>query len=189
MKDANLMVADSDNKQLTPIVKQVETLYLKYHKKVYKKCLRMTRSEEDAGDLSQEVWIKILAKLPTFQHKSHPTTWLYSITHNHCIDFLRKRTQEVKFMRGYSKFNYGFESTDRESGEIELKQLFEKLESQIEHFRGHEKLNILWQKYSEGKTINELSDCMNISESAVKMRLQRAKKTLRQKVTLKMKEG
>jgi len=70
---------------------------------------------------------------------------------------------------------------------MRLNSNIEQLESQIEHFRGHEKLNILWQKYSEGKTINELSDCMNISESAVKMRLQRAKKTLRQKVILNMK--
>jgi len=43
-------------------------------------------------------------------------------------------------------------------------------------------LKILWMKYSEGQTIQQLSETMNISESAVKMRLQRAKKSLRQKI-------
>lgn len=185
MKETTLTTTCKNQKPAS-IEIQVEGLYRKYHHKVYQKCLRMTRSEEDASDLSQEVWIKILAKLPTFQHKSHPTTWLYSITHNHCIDFLRKRTQECKFIRAYSRFShYSYEG---HMNEIETKQLFEKLESQIDHFRDHDKLKILWEKYSEGKTIHELSDNMKISESAVKMRIQRAKKTLRQKVVLKMED-
>lgn len=160
----------------------VEVLYQKYNRKVYQKCLQMTRSEEDARDLSQDIWIKIIAKLPTFQYRSHPTTWLYSITHNYCIDFLRKRSQETKFIRNYSRFANELD-TDRKS-EMERKQLYEKLEAQMERFRQHEKLKILWMKYSEGQTIHQLSEDMNISESAVKMRLQRAKKSLRQKMEL-----
>lgn len=161
----------------------VEILYRKYHHKVYQKCLQMTRSEEDARDLSQDIWIKIIAKLPTFQYRSHPTTWLYSITHNYCIDFLRKRTQETKFVRNYSRFVNDMNDTDKKS-EIERKQIYEKLEGQMERFRQHEKLKILWMKYSEGQTIHQLSEKMNISESAVKMRLQRAKKSLRQKIEM-----
>lgn len=160
----------------------VEILYQKYHHKVYQKCLQMTRSEEDAHDLSQDIWIKIIAKLPTFQYRSHPTTWLYSITHNYCIDFLRKRSQETKFVRNYSRFVNNL-NDDRKS-EIERKLLYEQLEGKMEQFRQHEKLKILWMKYSEGQTIHQLSKDMNISESAVKMRLQRAKKSLRQKMEL-----
>ena len=161
----------------------VETLYVKYNHKVYQKCLRMTQSEEDARDLSQEIWIKIIAKLPTFQFRSHPTTWLYSITHNYCIDFLRKRNQEVKFINNYSRFAGDDDGRDPErNSDLETKLRYEKMEGQIEQFRQHDKLKILWMKYSEGQTINELSQNMNISESAVKMRLQRAKKSIRQKL-------
>jgi len=163
----------------------VETLYRKYNHKVYQKCLQMTRSEVDARDLSQEVWIKIIAKLPTFQYRSHPTTWLYSITHNYCIDFLRKRSQETKFVRNYSRFKDSFKYDDK-NVEVERKLLYEKMEQQLERFRQHEKLKILWLKYSEGQTIHQLSEDMNISESAVKMRIQRAKKSLRQKMNIKM---
>lgn len=164
----------------------VEILYRKYNHKVYQKCLRMTQSEEDARDLSQEIWIKIIAKLPTFQFRSHPTTWLYSITHNYCIDFLRKRSQEVKFINGYSRFaGEDFRNTEK-NVDLNTKLLYEKMEGQLEQFRQHDKLKILWMKYSDGLTINELSKNMNISESAVKMRLQRAKKSLRQKVDLRM---
>lgn len=160
----------------------VETLYKKYNHKVYQKCLRMTQSEEDAHDLSQEIWIKIIAKLPTFQFRSHPTTWLYSITHNYCIDFLRKRTQEVKFINNYSRFAGEYTRSTDKNTELETKLLYEKMEGRLEQYRQHDKLKILWMKYSEGRTINELSETMNISESAVKMRLQRAKKSLRQKL-------
>ncbi len=161
---------------------RIEDLYTKYKHKVYQKCLRMSGSEEDAYDLSQEVWIKIYAKLSTFQFKSHPTTWLYSITHNHCIDFLRKKNKEGRFIRDYSRFYRNSQS--HKENDLKTKQLFEQLESQINHYREHEKLSILWEKYSKGKTIHELSDNMAISESAVKMRLQRAKKAIRQKVKI-----
>lgn len=163
----------------------VETLYRKYNHKVYQKCLQMTRSETDARDLSQEVWIKIIAKLPTFQYRSHPTTWLYSITHNYCIDFLRKRSQDIKFVRNYSRFKDSFKYDDANI-EVERKQLYEKMEQELNRFRQHDKLKILWLKYSEGQTIHQLSEDMNISESAVKMRIQRAKKSLRQKMNIKM---
>jgi len=160
----------------------VETLYIRYNHKVYQKCLRMTQSEEDARDLSQEIWIKIIAKLPTFQFRSHPTTWLYSITHNYCIDFLRKRSQEMKFINNYSRYAGEDTCNTERNTELETKLLYEKMEGKLEQYRQHDKLKILWMKYSEGRTINELSESMNISESAVKMRLQRAKKSLRQKL-------
>jgi len=146
----------------------------------------MTQSEEDAHDLSQEIWIKIIAKLPTFQFRSHPTTWLYSITHNYCIDFLRKRSQEVKFINGYSRFTDEDFRNKEKNAELDIKLMYEKMEGQLEQFRQHDKLKILWMKYCEGQTINQLSKYMNISESAVKMRIQRAKKSLRQKVDLCM---
>jgi len=164
----------------------VDILYKRYNHKVYQKCLRMTQSEEDAHDLSQEIWIKIIAKLPTFQFRSHPTTWLYSITHNYCIDFLRKRSQEVKFINGYSRFTDEDFRNKEKNAELDIKLMYEKMEGQLEQFRQHDKLKILWMKYCEGQTINQLSENMNISESAVKMRIQRAKKSLRQKVDLCM---
>lgn len=164
----------------------IDVLYKKYNHKVYQKCLRMTQSEEDARDLSQEIWIKIIAKLPTFQFRSHPTTWLYSITHNYCIDFLRKRSQEVKFINGYSRFTDEDFRNKEKNAELDIKLMYEKMEGQLEQFRQHDKLKILWMKYCEGQTINQLSKNMNISESAVKMRIQRAKKSLRQKVDLCM---
>jgi len=164
----------------------VDILYKRYNHKVYQKCLRMTQSEEDAHDLSQEIWIKIIAKLPTFQFRSHPTTWLYSITHNYCIDFLRKRSQEVKFINGYSRFTDEDFRNKEKNAELDIKLMYEKMEGQLEQFRQHDKLKILWMKYCEGQTINQLSKYMNISESAVKMRIQRAKKSLRQKVDLCM---
>jgi len=52
----------------------------------------MTRNEDDALDISQEAFIKAYRQLGTFRGDSRFSVWLYRLTYNLCIDFLRKKT-------------------------------------------------------------------------------------------------
>jgi|SRR6056300_242815 RNA polymerase sigma factor (sigma-70 family) len=72
---------------------------------VYYTALRYLKNEEDTEDLTQEVFVKALSKLHTFNKKSNVKTWLYSITVNHCKNFLRKKKIK-KFFRIDSDENY-----------------------------------------------------------------------------------
>lgn len=62
----------------------------RYERLVYHHALRMVGSAEDAEDLTQEVFIKVWLGLPCFQGDSSFSTWLYRLTNNACIDFLRR---------------------------------------------------------------------------------------------------
>jgi len=67
----------------------------KYQKKIYYLCYRMVENEEDAKDLSQEVFVKVYLKLKDFKGKSSLFTWIYRIACNICINFTKKK--KIKF--------------------------------------------------------------------------------------------
>ena len=68
-----------------------EQLMLLHQKPVYNICYRMAGNAEDALDLSQEVFLKLWRTLAQYQFDAAFSTWLYRLTQNVCIDFLRKQ--------------------------------------------------------------------------------------------------
>ncbi len=62
-----------------------------YETQVYNLCLRMVGNQEDAKDLAQESFIKAWRGLQFYKFESAFSTWLYRLTSNVCIDFLRKQ--------------------------------------------------------------------------------------------------
>lgn len=68
-----------------------EKLIISHEKTVYNVAYRMFNNEEDAKDISQEVFIKFYKSLNKFDGTSKISTWIHRITVNTCIDELRKR--------------------------------------------------------------------------------------------------
>ena len=63
-----------------------------YHSRVYRLAQRFVRNAEDALDITQDVFLRTYLRFPDFQGKSQLYTWLYRVTVNLCIDFLRRNT-------------------------------------------------------------------------------------------------
>lgn len=69
-------------------------LVLLHQKAVYNLCLRMACDEQDALDLSQEVFLRLWRTLAQYKFDAAFSTWLYRLTQNVCIDFLRRQKRQ-----------------------------------------------------------------------------------------------
>ena len=68
-----------------------EDLYRQYKAKVFSTAYRMLSNYADAEDVTQDIFVKVFQKLPTFRGDSAVSTWIYRIAVNACLDFRRRR--------------------------------------------------------------------------------------------------
>jgi RNA polymerase sigma factor (sigma-70 family) len=97
--DADLakLAIDGDKKAL-------QNLIIRHQLLIYNLALKMTKSVEDAEDLTQEVFIKAITALTKFEGKSKFRTWLYRITVNHFLN-TKKSKSELKIIDFETYFN------------------------------------------------------------------------------------
>lgn len=69
----------------------LDELFRRHRAKVATWCFRLTGQVDSAADLAQDVLLKAFQRLESFRGDSRFSTWLYSITRNHCMDELRLR--------------------------------------------------------------------------------------------------
>ena len=146
-------------------------IYQRYHPMVRDKCLSFTKNIEQAKDLAHDVMIKVMDKINSFKGESKFSTWLYAITLNYCIDHVKKSRFNISLDADQMSFEYIAE--DKEEGIfLELK---ERVAKKALNAVSEKDQQMLIMKYQLNKSIKELQDIYNISASAVKMRLLRAR--------------
>ena len=69
-----------------------ELIYQRYHRRTYSLTLRMTNSQTEAEDLTQEVFIQLFRKIGSFRGDSAFSTWLHRLTVNQVLMHLRRRS-------------------------------------------------------------------------------------------------
>lgn len=69
-----------------------EIIYSRYHRRTYSLCLRMTGSQSESEDLTQEVFIQLFRKAGSFRGDSAFSTWLHRLTVNQVLMHFRRRS-------------------------------------------------------------------------------------------------
>ncbi len=153
-----------------------EALYTRYCDKVYRKCLSFTKNSERAEDFTHDIFIRVVTKLSGFREQAKFSTWLYSVTYNYCVDQLRSpRQKEVYSDEPYEGVGL-YDDDDAEMAEMEAQRLNKALDHLTSDERG-----LLMMKYQDDISIRDIADVQKVTESAVKMRLMRAKEKLRKR--------
>lgn len=145
-------------------------VYEKYSDSLYRLALARLLSASDAEDAVHDVFVSYISKAPEFQDALHEKAWFVRATINRCNDLLRKRK-----VRLYVPLDeaLGVKKEDDKSF-FEVAELLEKLSDD------YRETVIL--HYLEGYTLEETAEILEISLSAAKMRISRAKEILRKEV-------
>lgn len=149
-----------------------DIIYERYEQKIFFKCLNFSNDTNEASDLAHDVFLKIFLNLSAFKFKSKFSTWVFSITYNLCIDYVKRNRLEFVEIEPDSEYDVE-EYDDHHLLQIKVDNLTRLLNK----LKPEEKAVIL-MKYLDGLNIKEISAIMNIGESAVKMRIKRTKNKL-----------
>ena len=152
-------------------------LYDRFAKRVYNKCYGFSRSEAEAEDLTQDVFLMLFIKLPSFQGKSKFSTWLYSFTYNFCVNYVNRNKGRKMSDKSVQVDQEEYRLTEEVPDEHLLELKAQKLAEAMELIPPEDKSLILL-KYQDGASIKDLTELLDLGESAVKMRLKRAKAKL-----------
>lgn len=148
-------------------------LYDRYSKLVYNKCLGFAKSNSEAEDLTQDIFLMLFVKLGSFKGTSKFSTWLYSFTYNFCVNYVN-RNKERKINDNSVKFDSQEEVPVEVTDNLLLQMQVDKLKKALELIAPEDK-TLLLLKYQDGASIKELEDVLEMKSSAIKMRLKRAK--------------
>lgn len=151
-------------------------LYHRYSVKVYSKCMSLLKDEFLAQDATQDIFLKVLINLSKFSQRSRFSTWLYSITYNYCIDLLRKKKKGLVLNEPENDTGYVEDVEDK----FLLETKVNRLKIILDKIPVTDKA-ILLMKYMDEMSIKEISAAIDKSESAVKMKIKRAKHRFRRK--------
>ena len=171
---ARVLAGDAD--AFEPLVTENQT-------KVYHLALRLLGNEADAADAAQDALIRAYTSLSSFRGDSRFSVWLYRLTNNICIDFLRrqKRANTVSLQT---------EDDDGEPSELDLPDETwspEIVAERAEDARAvreamaalpPELREILTMREIGGLSYEELADALHLELGTVRSRLNRARKKL-----------
>ncbi|QKZ13371.1 RNA polymerase sigma factor [Spirosoma sp. KUDC1026] len=149
------------------------TLYSRYVKKVYRRCLSLTHHVETAEDFTHDIFIRAFSKLSAFQGRSSFSTWLYAISYNYCISQL-ERLQRLNHI--------GLEGMGASVADTSSDDMVEVMYLQLNRAMATlsvDEVTLLKLKYEDDLGIDELARKYNIGSGAVKMRLKRSRDKVR----------
>lgn len=146
-----------------------EFLIERFKNRIFTLCYRIIGNIEDAKDISQDTFVEIYMKLKTLQDPRKFSVWIYKIAVNKSINFLRKKRRLFLFSKANSFV------TEEKNKDIIKRDTINFLLSRLTH----DYRTVLVLFYIEDKTIKEIASILDVTESAVKMRLTRAREKLK----------
>ncbi|WP_430400739.1 RNA polymerase sigma factor [Flavobacterium sp.] len=177
---------------MTQIKRNFNSVYNEHQSLVYNVALNYVQSVEDAEEITQDVFLKVHESLSDFKENSSLKTWLYRITINQSLDFIKKKNSKKRFFIFGKKSQNEFELTNISNFEhpgilLEQQEDAKLLFLVINTLPENQKTAFILSKV-DGLSNPEVSEIMEISISAVESLVFRAKKELKEKLSNKFEE-
>ena len=161
-----------------------EQLVLDNQNRVYSLAFRMVNDREEAADLAQEAFLKAWQGLSSFQGESSFATWIYRLTTNVCIDFLRRQKRRQESLSPLSLDDEERAWAEPADWEQDPQRRLERSELGRAVARGLEALpdhhrQVLVMRELSGLSYQEIGKALGLDLGTVKSRIARSRLALR----------
>ncbi len=188
IKDEELMLAyQSGNSEA------LEEIFLRYKARILNFALRILSNLADAEDVVGETFFILTRKKSSYEPKAKFSTWIYTISHNLCIDRIRRRkkTTFLWFLRGKGETEEEIIMPDLkplQDTHLEKGETRDRVRASIGKLSLKYKEAIILREY-QNLSYQEISGVLGCSLSEVKMRIFRAREKLRKELLPFVKGG
>jgi RNA polymerase sigma-70 factor (ECF subfamily) len=148
-------------------------LYEHYHGRIHRLMLRMV-GREDAQDLSQQVFLRILQTIHQFKGQSRFETWLYRVAVNEALQHLRRRSRKRTAPLEYEPADHSPSPTRHSEEEELLEQALARLDPELR--------SLFLLREVEQLSYREIAAILDMNEGTVGSRLNRARELLQHRL-------
>lgn len=166
-----------------------EQLYNAYKNLVFNLALQYVQNVNDAEEITQDVFLAVYKNLNNFKKNASFSTWIYRITINKSLDFLKAKKRQKRFAFFTTLFfengeekKYTHQNFEHPGIALENKEALRKIFYCINQLPDNQKTALILSKI-EQKTQAEVAEIMNLSTKAVESLIQRAKINLTKLLT------
>lgn len=156
------------------------TLVDRYAPMVFSIVNQFVDTDEKAEELAQQIFVKTYERLSSFEGNSKFSSWLYMIAKNHCRDYAKNIRRETS---RFSEMDAGhldgeLEHDDDPSRNMERKEWIDVLQKGLKAIN-QDYAEAFLMKYDDDMSYKAMSERLDVSVSALKVRVYRAKKELK----------
>jgi RNA polymerase sigma-70 factor (ECF subfamily) len=149
----------------------------RFRPRVWRICYRLLSNEQDANDAAQEVFVRLFVHRGKFAGRSKYSTWVHGVAVRTCLAIRRGRGRRQKHENVLPEEHWEARAPDKPGAAAGLSlDLARMLETLDEEDRA-----LLILKYAEGYEYDDLASIFELSVSACKMRISRAREKLQQR--------
>lgn len=162
-----------------------EILLRRYNQRLFRMIRSYISSEADVRDLMQEAYVKAYLKLEQFNNKSSFSTWLIRIGINEALQHIRKNKRRWQKYGHYESLENIYQLPDNNQMNPEKQSITKETRHLVEQAvdRLPEKYRVVFVMHQvEGLSNREIAQCLQLTDSNVKVRLHRAKNLLKEEL-------
>jgi len=158
-----------------------------YQVMVYNTALGIVQNEDDADDITQEVFIQVFRSVSSFKGDSKLSTWLYRITIGKALDHEKKKKRKKRFgfvqslLGGQEEVDMQMAEFDHPGVRLEKKERANELFNALKQIPDKQRTAFTLHKL-EGQSYQEVAEIMNTTLYAVESLMGRAKANLKKEL-------
>lgn len=186
MRGTRVLAEDDDHRLMERVAagdrEAFRTLVERHTSSLMAHATRMLKTQAEAEDVVQEAYVRLWRQAPSYRPEAKLRTFLHGVTHNLCIDRLRRRRPEDTGALDV------LASTDRPSGSLRERELSDTVQREVAALPERQRAALSLVHFEELTNI-EAAKLLSVSVEALESLLARARRTLRERLSGYMERG